>query len=240
MQFEDFASPDNIGNNSMTEHFASIQENLTDVVKATYYYLNENNKVIQSSSNVSTDTLQNIMNQIDPSVSVEDNMKYIMNYYQILFKNDVNKLTDTQIKINTCVLNNFLNTNKTELLNCFFSLIQNKLDEAQCKMPQSNDNCVSIAQANDLKNMVEQQQGNIGALTEKIQNKDEELRNKIERSTLQQREIEYKRKLIATRNRMLELSQEKNIYKTKVIYTLLAVVIAIIIAILASYVYYKK
>ena len=57
---------------------------------------------------------------------------------------------------------------------------------------------------------------------------------------MQQREIEYKKKLINTRNRMLELSQEKNIYKTKVIYTLLATVVALVLILLGSYVMFSK
>jgi len=39
---------------------------------------------------------------------------------------------------------------------------------------------------------------------------------------------------------MLELSQEKNIYKTKVIYTLLATVVALVLILLGSYVMFSK
>ncbi len=39
----------------------------------------------------------------------------------------------------------------------------------------------------------------------------------------------------ATRDRMLQLSQERNIYKKKIIYVLLAIIIALITVILASY-----
>lgn len=44
----------------------------------------------------------------------------------------------------------------------------------------------------------------------------------------------------ATRDRMLQLSQERNIYKKKVIYVLLAIIIALITAILASYNVFSK
>jgi hypothetical protein len=99
---------------------------------------------------------------------------------------------------------------------------------------------LSNQDVDELKNMIQQQKGNIDSLSDKIKEKDEELRQKMERSVLQQREIDYKKKLITTRNRMLELSQEKNIYKTKVIYTLFATVLAITIFLLATYVYYKR
>ena len=61
----------------------------------------------------------------------------------------------------------------------------------------------------------------------------------MKRSAMQKQEIEYKKKLIDTRNRMLELSQEKNVYKNKVIYILMAVVLFIIIILLAVYVYFQ-
>jgi len=58
--------------------------------------------------------------------------------------------------------------------------------------------------------------------------------------SVQQKEIDYKERLIDTRNRMLQLSQEKNIYKNKIIYTLFAVIIGIILVLLAVYVYFNK
>jgi len=73
-----------------------------------------------------------------------------------------------------------------------------------------------------------------------IQQKDAELQERIQRSIMQQREIDYKKKIVNTRNRMLQLSQEKNMYKTKVIYTLLAVVLLLVIILLAIYFYFTK
>jgi len=94
--------------------------------------------------------------------------------------------------------------------------------------------------AAQIKSNIEQQQGNISNTQSKIEAKDRELQRKMQRSVMQQREIEYKKKLINTRNRMLELSQEKNIYKTKVIYTLLATVVALVLILLGSYVMFSK
>jgi len=94
--------------------------------------------------------------------------------------------------------------------------------------------------AAQIKSNIEQQQGNISNTQSKIEAKDKELQRKMQRSVMQQREIEYKKKLINTRNRMLELSQEKNIYKTKVIYTLLATVVALVLILLGSYVMFSK
>ena len=94
--------------------------------------------------------------------------------------------------------------------------------------------------AAQIKSNIEQQQGNISNTQSKIEAKDRELQRKMQRSVMQQREIEYKKKLINTRNRMLELSQEKNIYKGKVIYTLLASIILITVVLLAIYIYFMR
>ena len=45
----------------------------------------------------------------------------------------------------------------------------------------------------------------------------------------QMKEIENKEKLLLTRSRMLQISQDRNSYKTKIIYTLLAILIVIFI-----------
>jgi cytochrome c-type biogenesis protein CcmH/NrfG len=99
---------------------------------------------------------------------------------------------------------------------------------------------ITSSDVNSLRNMIQQQEGNIDKLSEIINDKDEELQNKMERTVQQQREIDYKKKLIATRNRMLQLSQEKNVYKNKVMYSLLSFVILLVIVLLVVYIYFKK
>ena len=56
----------------------------------------------------------------------------------------------------------------------------------------------------------------------------------------QMSELQNKRKLLITRNRMLQLSQDSNIYKQKVIYGLLAFIILCFVIMLVGYVSYKK
>jgi hypothetical protein len=46
--------------------------------------------------------------------------------------------------------------------------------------------------------------------------------------------------LVATRDRMLQLSQERNMYKKKVIYVLFSIVIALLVAIISAYTVYGK
>lgn len=54
------------------------------------------------------------------------------------------------------------------------------------------------------------------------------------------KDLEKKRNLLITRNRMLQLSQDRNLYKQKVIYTLIALVIVCFILIIIGYVGYRK
>ncbi len=98
----------------------------------------------------------------------------------------------------------------------------------------------SANMTHQLKNNIVQQENNIQKMENVIDDKNKELRLKIQRSMMQEKEIEYKKKLIATRNRMLQLSQEKNIYKTKVIYTLLAITILVVSVMLALYINFSK
>jgi len=56
----------------------------------------------------------------------------------------------------------------------------------------------------------------------------------------QTQEIDDKMQLFETRNKMLQLSIDRNIYKKKIIYSLLAVIIALIIGMLFFYSYFSK
>ena len=65
--------------------------------------------------------------------------------------------------------------------------------------------------------------------TSEIKTKNETLLEKQIIQDSQMKEIENKEKLLLTRARMLQISQDRNSYKTKVIYTLLAILIVIFI-----------
>ena len=67
--------------------------------------------------------------------------------------------------------------------------------------------------------------------------------NLIEKNRInleQEKAIYDKNKLFITRSRMLQVSRDKNAYKLKIIYTLLAVIILIFIASLGIYVFMSK
>jgi exonuclease VII large subunit len=56
----------------------------------------------------------------------------------------------------------------------------------------------------------------------------------------QSQEIEDKIKLLDTRNKMLQLSIDQNIYKKKVIYSLLSIIIALIVGMIFFYTFFSK
>ena len=78
------------------------------------------------------------------------------------------------------------------------------------------------------------------SFSDDIDAKNQQLIEKQIRQKQQMQEIEEKNKLILTRSRMLQLSQEKNIYKKKIIYSLIAIIFLILIITLSTYVYFSK
>jgi len=73
-----------------------------------------------------------------------------------------------------------------------------------------------------------------------INNKNTELYKKQEIQLQQLKEIEDKEKLLLTRSRMLQISQDRNSYKKKVIYSLIAVIFAIFIFTLVAYIFFNR
>ena len=62
-----------------------------------------------------------------------------------------------------------------------------------------------------------------------VQNKNATLMEKDGIYHNQLKEIENKEKLLLTRSRMLQIAQDRNSYKTKVLYTLMAILMVILI-----------
>ena len=73
-----------------------------------------------------------------------------------------------------------------------------------------------------------------------IDEKANEISEKQKQVYGQSQEIEDKIKLLDTRNKMLQLSIEQNVYKKKVIYSLLSVIIALIVGMIFFYTFCSK
>jgi len=72
-----------------------------------------------------------------------------------------------------------------------------------------------------------------------ISDKNTELLGKQTIQLQQLKEIEDKEKLLLTRSRMLQISQDRNSYKKKIIYSLIAVIFAIFIFTLVAYIFFS-
>ena len=73
-----------------------------------------------------------------------------------------------------------------------------------------------------------------------LSNKNELLFKKENIQMQQLKEIEDKEKILLTRSRMLQISQDRNSYKMKVIYSLLTVIFSIFIITLLIYISFSK
>jgi len=87
-----------------------------------------------------------------------------------------------------------------------------------------------------IQNLINMQEKSV----DEIDMKNNELVKKYLIQIEQLKEIEDKEKLLLTRSRMLQISQDRNAYKKKIIYSLLTVVFAIFIVALVLYVLFAK
>lgn len=87
-----------------------------------------------------------------------------------------------------------------------------------------------------IQNNVQLQQASL----QELESKNQDLVHKKQIQLNQMKEIEDKEKLLLTRSRMLQISQDRNSYKKKIIYSLIAAIFIIFIFTLAMYVFYVR
>jgi len=92
----------------------------------------------------------------------------------------------------------------------------------------------------NLQRSISEAQGNIDKQNTMIQRKSLQLDEKQKQVYGQAQELEDKMKLLETRNKMLQLSIDRNVYKKKVIYSLLSIILLMIIGILCFYAFFNK
>jgi hypothetical protein len=96
------------------------------------------------------------------------------------------------------------------------------------------------SQISALRKRLEKVNGQINTQSAELKSGEQELSERQARILAQQREIDNKKKLVESRNRMLQLSIEKNVYKKKVIYSLISAIIAVLILMLLGYSYMNR
>jgi hypothetical protein len=92
---------------------------------------------------------------------------------------------------------------------------------------------------NYIKNEILNAKSVINEKTEQIEIKADALEEKQKQVYGQIKEIEDKTILLETRDKMLELSIDRNLYKKKVIYSLFSVILAFVILMICFYAFFK-
>ena len=110
----------------------------------------------------------------------------------------------------------------------------NNPEEIQAIINTTNNNIDTI------KDRINRTRKNISNQQMSIKDMDDELNQKNNQIFGQSTQIENKKKLMNTRNMMLQLSLDRNIYKKKVIYSLLAFIIAILAIMIFGYAFFNK
>ena len=93
---------------------------------------------------------------------------------------------------------------------------------------------------NAVQESIEDAQGINDSLSQSISLKNQNLIDKNQINLEQEKAIIDKNKLFLTRSRMLQVSRDRNSYKLKIIYTLLALILLIFTASLGVYIFFRK
>ncbi len=91
-----------------------------------------------------------------------------------------------------------------------------------------------------LNNLLNINSGELSSTLNDINSKNQAIIDRQTRQAEQLNEISEKEKLILTRSRMLQISQDRNAYKKKIIYSLIALILFIFIATIMIYVLFKR
>ncbi len=108
--------------------------------------------------------------------------------------------------------------------------------------PEEVQNLISSTNRNinTIRGRINKTRRNIANQQMSIREMDKELNDKNNQIFGQGSQIDNKKKLMNTRNMMLQLSIDRNIYKKKVIYSLLAFIIAILAIMIFGYAFFNK
>ena len=78
------------------------------------------------------------------------------------------------------------------------------------------------------------------ALKQNNTNTSDDINSSLNKLDELQNMLENKRNILITRNRMLQLSQDRNFHKQRVIYTILSLIIACILLVIIGYTTFSK
>jgi len=101
-------------------------------------------------------------------------------------------------------------------------------------------NAVADANMNALQSSISASSGVNDSINITISEKNDNLLKKNQINLEQEKAIVDKQRLLLTRSRMLQVSMDKNAYRTKIMYTLIAIILFILIITFGMYVFISK
>jgi hypothetical protein len=137
------------------------------------------------------------------------------------------------------------NKNKLSEMQNLNGYLSQQIDSLSSSNQQNNGtNPISLDSLKKLREQllteIEKTQASIQLQNQLIQQKNQDIVSNESKLNQQEQELQFKKHLLLTRDRMLELSQEKNVYKKKVIFSLLATIFAIILIMIVTFFYFKS
>ena len=177
----------------------------------------------------------------DEYISAKDDLNDKFNE----FKNIIDELNTPEKKLERCNTNLTKKTNQMSIRGTIIRSLQDQLREAREKLEKAvldNENCNRNQTAN-LQQLVSNIEQRVEEENEQIMNENGESAEseQISNETTGTAAVEsFEEYTAMTKDRMLELSQDRNSYKQKVIYTLISIVISLLVSIVVAYTYFKK
>jgi len=104
----------------------------------------------------------------------------------------------------------------------------------------STQNPQDLSNLNNIKTEILNTKSVINETSNLIEKKSDTLEEKQKQVYGQTKEIEDKMRLLETRDKMLQLSIDRNLYKKKVIYSLFSVILAFVIIMICFYAFFNK
>lgn len=129
----------------------------------------------------------------------------------------------------------------------YIASIRGQLEKLGVQPPSLPDAPIDQLSSEQIQQQIEQITVLIEALKKELavsassaNNVRNDLANKLQQLQQQEADLQQKRQIIQTRDRMLQLAMEKNAYRKKLIYILISVILAILVGLMIGYAVYRR
>jgi ElaB/YqjD/DUF883 family membrane-anchored ribosome-binding protein len=129
----------------------------------------------------------------------------------------------------------------------YISSIRGQLEKLGVQAPPMPDTPLEELSSEQIQQQIEQITALIDSLKKELavsatsaNNVRNDLANKLQQLQQQEADLQQKRHIIQTRDRMLQLAMEKNAYRKKLIYILISVILAILVGLMIGYAVYRR